>query len=437
MTVAHIGIDDTDSNRYGMCTTYIGAVVDENLRTAGYRRVDLPRLVRLNPTCPFKTRGNGAVHLTFKIHDGHDLFRILEIVEGTVEELAEVRDESTNPGIVVVTDDDSTAVDELTPLYVKALRGIVEIDDALASLEETGGIASWFKNIRGVIGALAAIGAPDEGMVTYELLAYRSTTMHDRKRSVDVRSVQIADLETWPWTYDNYDWYDMEMLIAPHTPCPVLLGIRGMTERAVIEAYSRMIIHGVERTMLYRTNQGSGLHALHINNLSELKPYTTVIVDATVSSEPKLSSGGHVYAWIRDLDGDEVRVAAYEPTKHFRKIILALRPGDRVRVLGSYKPHPPQPPTLNLELVEILELAPKERSVAPKCPVCGSTMKSAGKSRGYRCKKCGYYDPNAKLINVKEPREVIKGLYVTPPRAHRHLTKPMEGFTFWGPRGRY
>ena len=436
MAVAHIGIDDTDSNRYGMCTTYIGAIVDENLRRSGFRRADLPRLVRLNPTCPFKTRGNGAVHLTFKTHKRHDLSIILGIVERTVEELAAMEDESTNPGIVVVPDDgDGMIVDELTPLYMKALHGLVEVDEALAFLEGTGGMASWFKGARGVIGAMAAMGAPNEDMVTYELLVYRDITTHTRGRSVDELSVQIADLETWPWTYDNYDWYNMETLVAPHTPCPVLLGIRGVSERAVIDAYSRMIIHGIERTMLYRTNQGSGLHALHINNLSELKPYSTVIVDATVSSGPKLTSGGHVYAWIRDQNGDEVRIAAYEPTKHFRKVILALRPGDRVRVLGSYKPHPPQPPTLNLELVEILELAPKGRLAAPRCPICGSTMKSAGRDKGYRCKRCGYYDPDAKPINVKEPREVAKGLYVTPPRAHRHLTKPMEAFTFWGPHG--
>lgn len=61
----HIGLDDTDSPN-GMCTTYLGALLYRELSRFG-EPVDLPKLIRLNPNIPYKTRGNGAVSLTFDI----------------------------------------------------------------------------------------------------------------------------------------------------------------------------------------------------------------------------------------------------------------------------------------------------------------------------------------------------------------------------------
>ena len=54
-----IGIDDTDSDK-GMCTTYLGAVLIERLKSLGVI-LGLPKLVRLNPCAQYKTRGNAAI----------------------------------------------------------------------------------------------------------------------------------------------------------------------------------------------------------------------------------------------------------------------------------------------------------------------------------------------------------------------------------------
>ena len=59
-----IGIDDTDSER-GLCTTYLAAVLMDRLRPFG-ELVGLPKLVRLNPCAPFKTRGNAAIAFQFE-----------------------------------------------------------------------------------------------------------------------------------------------------------------------------------------------------------------------------------------------------------------------------------------------------------------------------------------------------------------------------------
>ena len=53
------GIDDTDSSR-GYCTTYLAFRIACDL-SPSVRVVAYPRLVRLNPNIPFKTRGNAAV----------------------------------------------------------------------------------------------------------------------------------------------------------------------------------------------------------------------------------------------------------------------------------------------------------------------------------------------------------------------------------------
>ncbi len=57
----YIGIDDTDSINGG-CTTWLATEVIKEL--SEFDLIGCPRLVRLNPNVPWKTRGNAAVALT-------------------------------------------------------------------------------------------------------------------------------------------------------------------------------------------------------------------------------------------------------------------------------------------------------------------------------------------------------------------------------------
>src|SRR5712691_12669580 len=59
--VLWIGVDDTDSLQ-GMCTTFLATEIVRDL-TTDLDLVGYPRLVRLNPNIPWKTRGNGAICL--------------------------------------------------------------------------------------------------------------------------------------------------------------------------------------------------------------------------------------------------------------------------------------------------------------------------------------------------------------------------------------
>ena len=60
-----LGIDDTDS-RFGHCTTHLGYLIASELARIGCTFPTYPRLVRLNPNVPFKTRGNAAVCIEFE-----------------------------------------------------------------------------------------------------------------------------------------------------------------------------------------------------------------------------------------------------------------------------------------------------------------------------------------------------------------------------------
>ncbi|MEM0262025.1 MAG: tRNA(Ile2) 2-agmatinylcytidine synthetase, partial [Nitrososphaerota archaeon] len=60
MSVVWIGVDDTDSKKRG-CTTYVGAQIIKRLESRGYSLSGYPKLVRLNPNCSYKTRGNAAI----------------------------------------------------------------------------------------------------------------------------------------------------------------------------------------------------------------------------------------------------------------------------------------------------------------------------------------------------------------------------------------
>jgi tRNA(Ile2)-agmatinylcytidine synthase len=55
-------------------------------------------------------------------------------------------------------------------------------------------------------------------------------------------------------------------------------------------------------------------------------------------------------------------------------------------------------------------------------------MKSEGKDKGYQCDRCKHRDASAKKIFVPQERAVKAGLYIPTPKAHRHLTKPLQRY---------
>jgi tRNA(Ile2)-agmatinylcytidine synthase len=420
MTALWVGIDDTDSP-LGMCTTYIGAVAIGRLKAQGIKLEGYPKLIRLNPNWKLKTRGNCAIAFAVKVQPPQVPI-IKETVLRAVEELAELHVETTNPGVVFYSRKRIPA--KLKAFSKKVVQDVATIDEAEALAREIGVEVHKFKLGRGIIGALAAIGNTLEHDWTFELIAYRMPENRGAPRKVDVTSIAEMDTKTFPKTFDNLDPFTGEIRITPHTPCPILYGIRGESAEITLRSHKLVkALEPIERFIIYKTNQGTGEHLRRVK-VAEVKPYWSVIVDGVVSSAPNIIPGGHVIFSIRDKTG-EIDCAAYEPTHQFRDVAKKLIVGDKVVAYGGVKEKVELPLTINLEKLSVLKLAPVLQKVNPTCSRCGKRMKSEGKGKGYSCKRCKVRVPVSAAKIVEVPRQIGPGKFEVPTRCRRHLAKPL------------
>jgi tRNA(Ile2)-agmatinylcytidine synthase len=228
-----------------------------------------------------------------------------------------------------------------------------------------------------------------------------------------------------PLTFNNIDSETGRILITPRGPDPILCGVRGETPEAVRQAYEMIKINEpVERWMIFRTNQGTDSHLRKVRTVDEIKPYNPVVVKGIVSKQPRVLQGGHVIFAIKDETG-EVDCAAYAPTGTLCKIARKLITGDVLKVYGGVRSLASEHRmTINLEKMNVLELAHKLSFVNPDCPDCGKRMSSMGTNKGFRCDRCGFRSTQLKKVEVNEKRGLEKGLFITSPRSQRHLTKP-------------
>jgi tRNA(Ile2)-agmatinylcytidine synthase len=414
-----IGIDDTDS-REGMCTTYLCALLRDELSSFA-QVISEPILVRLNPTIPYKTRGNAAVALFIECDNKE---KIIRHVTKKISSMACLDNENTNPGVVFVEERMFDVVrDELSSFFKRAVKDVITIDEAKELASRLGLEFRAFKNGRGLIGALSACGAMLDLKWdhTYEYLAYREKEVWGTKRVVDDSSVFEADRHTYPDTWDTVDLVNNMIVCVPHSGDPVLYGIRGNGADPVEKAASFVVSEPVERICVYRTNQGTDMHLIPVSSISEIEEMHSYILEGEVCSEPVTIRGGHTIFTLEDAAGDIIDCAAFEPTKNFRELIRKLIPGDKVIAYGSVTEN-----TLNIEKIKVIKLAKEYDIRNPSCPSCGKRMKSAGSGQGYRCKKCGTSSEISEKTEIK--RDIVPGFYEVPPCARRHLAKQLLRF---------
>ncbi len=421
----HIGFDDTDSTRKG-CTTYVAALLVEELKKLGVTFLDYPSLVRLNPNVPWKTRGNGALCIRIEYPENLEE-QITNVTERLVEEYSDLTWKGTDPGIVFLK-----AIEvpqEITVFAKKAITGIVTLKEAIRLIRKFEGEALGYNTQRGIIGALAAIGETLKEDHTYELIAYRAPENWGTQRKVDEETIFKMDEELQPYTFNNVDTEKRRVIITPRGPDPIFFGIRGETSEIVKKAFSMVkTLEPVERWVVFRSNQGTDAHLTRIESLNQILPYSTVIAKGVVSRNPEVIPLRHVIFAIKDELG-EVDCAAYEPTGALRKVARELIVGDAVEVYGAVrKASQGKPLTINLEKINVLTLAPKVLQQNPSCPNCGKRLKSMGKGQGFRCEKCGARFNDMTKVDVPFKRDLKARLYVTSTRSQRHLTKPLRRY---------
>ena len=424
-----IGIDDTDSATLGMCTTYVAARLVGELQASGLVGgfYDYPFLIRLNPTVPNKTRGNGALVINAWARPGRE-DEVLDLASMLVDEYAALEDEKTHPGIALKVGREGE--DELRRLYDLSLHRIVSKQTAVQVARSSGvWIRGWKKGL-GIIGATAALGADLQDDRTFEVISYRDPQDRSRERDIDEEAVIRMDREIGG-IFFNYDYENHKVCISPASPCPVFFGVRGEGPEAVVRALRFLDPSGVRMAVVFKTNQHTDAHIEAAPSLSAIRPFSSVAATGTVSSYPRTISGGHVIFSLSD-GTSEVDCAAYEPTKGFRMWVRRLMPGDRVTVWGSVRKDAGRKLTINLEKMRILSLIESVEK-NPVCPVCGSSMESMGRGKGFRCRRreCRYADRSLKKVKQRLERGLVTGYYEAPPVAWRHLYMPLARMKPW------
>ena len=363
-----VGIDDTDSSR-GYCTTYLAYRIASDLgpevRVCAY-----PRLVRLNPNIPFKTRGNAAVCLAL---EGDSPDTVFQSISEKVKELSDVGG-GANSGMVFL--DDPSKAEGFKGLYQDALAAVVSPHRARKLIQGLGGRILELGNGMGVVGAAASLGFDCRSDHTYELIGYRRRENWGTKRLIDSSSVKKMDARLFPHTFNSYDYQKRKVLVAPHGPDPVFVGIRGDSPSSVVRGFGMLRYdEPLEGYMVYISNQHTDAH---VQRALDWKVYSSGWVDGVVD-QVKVGEGGHVYVTI--IDGGRRRsVAAYEPTGDLRRSAKLLSKGDTIRAFGGVRRATVRhPKVLNLEKLEV------------KRTMGGLEV----------------------------------GIYISSPRANRHLTKPL------------
>jgi tRNA(Ile2)-agmatinylcytidine synthase len=421
--MVHVGLDDTDSTQ-GKCTTHAAyRITDYLLNTKSIEFVDYPLLIRLNPNIPWKTRGNGAVCLRFRTSYYEDVLdRIMDLVHR--ENLVAT---GANPGIAIYRGE--TIPYSIQCFARKALFDVVSRKTA-EELAKRHQIHYFMDgNGQGLVGSIAAIGTPLHEDHTFEAVAYRKQEKCGTVRKLDSAQVVQCDAETFPYTFNNYDKAHHRVLILPHGPDPVFCGVRGESAEVVCSALSKLkIIEKLEGYMVFRTNQGTNQHLQNEVGFTDIKCYTAGYNQCRIDSRPLVIEGGHAMFRVRDPTGAVVNAAVYEPTDMV-SIASKLEVGDIVRIgFGVRRPSSKHPKILNIEYLQVLETNEIFETVNPLCLTCNKRMKSEGTNKGFRCRKCGLRNREARKISIPKPRTIETKLFVPTPKAHRHLTKPIHRY---------
>jgi tRNA(Ile2)-agmatinylcytidine synthase len=424
----YVAVDDTDSMK-GNCTTFLATEIIRE-----FSDLDLignPRLVRLNPATPWKTRGNGSLVMRFGKGTGKK--RFIGIIGDkkifcydsctSFEPDPKMMRERIIPHIEAHHEDDADPgllISKMKPsqsLYWKGVRTIMDRKVIDKEIKRIGGTTFEIGCGRGLIGCTCGMAWRPRD-TTFELLSYRPSDRWGTQRIFD--PITIRDVEHgYPTTFNSWEDRMQKVAMVPSTPCPVMYGLRGDVEEDLIEASRRISTEPIERWMVFLTNQGTDDHL--IREPSELIPNQSYILRGTVVSQPRHTFGGHVFIDIETRFG-VVTCGAYEPSKEFRFLIDWLIPGDEVEMVGELRD---QPRTLNIEKVHLIYAADEYRKISnPVCPVCGRTMKSTGAGQPYKCKQCRTKASEP----VMEPviRQAVPGWYEPPTAARRHLSKPLK-----------
>ena len=414
-TILHIGIDDTDSPK-GMCTTFLCYEIVKFLEKQEIQFMDFPYLIRFNPNIPWKTRGNGAVRLTIRTKYPKKIKnKIIQFVENYSD-----TKNGANPGLIFFQNK------EIPLTFQKfsklALWKLIGRKEAKQFVSKNNIESFYLGNGQGLVGAISAVGYEFSDH-TFELLSYRKKSQFGKKRHIDLNSIKEMQ-SIIPETFSSYDNDNKRVLITPHGPDPVFYGIRGETAKSVVKASTIVNVdEKLDGYMVFKSNQGTGDHLKNELQVNDLKPYTSGFLVGIVCNKPVIQTGGHIFFSLQ-VGGRKIRCAVYKPTK-ITQVASALIVGDKIKIGGGVrKASRNYGRVINVEFLDVLQLAKHNVSVNPTCRKCNKRMKSKGRKQGFQCVKCGNKSTSKTTLEI--PRKIQCKIYIPSVSAHRHLTRPYQ-----------
>ena len=435
-----VAADDTDSMR-GNCTTFLASEIIRVVTGSGWDLIGYPRLVRLNPAIPWKTRGNGALVMRFGRGEGSRTF-IGNISGNDVFCYSECSDEEPEidflenlirPVVERFHDPDDSdpgiLISRIQPDYKFYRNGVTRVmnrSDIENEIIRIGARKLEWGCGRGIIGCVCGSAwIPSDK--TYELLSYRPQSRWGTKRIFDSGSVEKAEHEITS-SFNSWDNRHRKVAMVPATPCPVMYGFRADIPDDLLKGHDMIITEEQERWLIFETNQGTDDHIIADPTVEEFIPNSSYALDGVVKGVRRIR-GGHTFV---DLDTSVGTVTAgiYAPAEEFRFVLDWLMPGDLVRIYGELRD---EPRTLNIEKIQVKELVRNiVRGPNPVCVNCGRKMSSIGRNSGYRCRACG---TKSDAITIEKHRNLVKGWYEPPTEARRHLSKPLKRMNLEQPLG--
>ncbi len=403
-----IGLDDTDHLDLG-CTTesfnqFLNYLIEKLNCTIISRR-----LVRLWPFANRRTRGNAALSAVIKLNilDEQKLYDVSDDWFKLLLSNISSHSSSNFPASPVLIISKSKFSEKI---YWDTVKDHVDLDYRLNEIKKYECKVYAGKSYWGVIGASAAISwIPGENH-SYELIAWRKSSMIGKKRIIDIQT--IADLDkNFPETFVNRDPTKNRGLIAPRTPCPVLYGIRSKSPEILEMAHKWLQSNdNVEKSSDYAVHCTNQLSDDHVTPSS-----------GTVISKPLISKGAHSSVKVI-MDGKLKTLVAFSQGGSVNRLLRSLKAGDIVSWTGLYSP---SDSSIHLEKLSISDAVPRIIS-RPLC--CNISMKSAGNNQHLRCTKCNSFSEKywKGKIPIFSDIDMIDNWAEPSPSNRRHLSKPLD-----------
>ena len=442
-----LSFDDIDTLRGG-CTTHFATQIVNIFLSKGWKLEEFPRLVRLNPDIPWKTRGNAAISIVLSNKEKASLEEISDIIKTELVSYISLNEpvigHSQSTYIVADFDFVASKSDFFKDIYRRAIKETLDIKrierDLLNIIErqEKRIIIKPILGTRGLIGALASIGHLfEKDDYTFELLAYRRGRDKNKKIKSKNRLYSYFLRNEDVNTFGNIDTFSKKIIITPHGPDPVLFGLRGDNPLMLLSVF-HMIKEEyedlIDKWMIFRTNQGTDIHHQYWTQQGRNPLYSQIeTISRRIGEKKDLPSGHRIFrisVFNHDsLLPDEIDLACYKESLKMKEILEKIKDRDLLLLNGNIKQNfESSRITLNLEKSYTILLKIHQIQVKPLCPKCLNLLESAGREKGLRCRKCDYKIQIINECRITSHREIVPTVTHEPPMYQRHLTKPLKRF---------